>query len=151
MKTFAEIVAAVEGAEKTFVGWMVKEYKIVYEKEPEIEVIVDMTVDYVEPALIIVLDATGGAALAPEVASVLGEVQSDLKVVSALIYDFGPTPTAAKIAAAVKANLAGLITAGHVKDAAMQAKFTLIINAVGVLATAIANAVANATATPATA
>jgi len=147
--SFAAIVADVEGAEKTFVGWMVKEYAALYKNEPTIEQVVDTTVSYVEPALIIVLDATGGAAIAPEVASVISEAQSDLKVASALIYDFGPTPTAASIAASVKANLQSIATSAHFKDAATLAKFTLIVNAVGTLATALANAIANATNTAA--
>jgi hypothetical protein len=141
---FSAIVAKIEGAEKTFVGWIVKEYAALYEKEPAIEQVVDTTIDYVEPALVIVLDATGGAAIAPEVASVITEAQSDLKVVSALIYDFGPTPQAASIIAGVKTELQALQAAGHIKDAATQAKFTLIVNAVATLATAIANAVASA-------
>jgi len=149
MISFAEVVSKVEGAEKTFAGWIVKEYKQLYLKEPEIEQVVDTVVDYAEPALIIALNDCGGAAVAPEVAAVISEAQSDLKVASALIYDFGATPTAASIVAAVKNNLASLLADGHVKDAATQAKFTLIINAIGVVATAIANAVANLAAKPA--
>lgn len=144
--SFAQIVAKVESAEKTVVSWLVKEYTALYQKEPEIEEVVDETINYVGPALVIFLDATGGAAIAPEVASVVSEAQSDLRVVSALIYDFGATPTAASIIAGVQKELAGLEAAGHVKDAASQAKLTLIINAVGTLATAIANAVAEAAA-----
>ncbi len=144
MISFAAIVNDVEGANKTFIGWIVKEYAALYKNEPTIEQIVDTTINYAEPALIIILDAVGGAAVAPEVAAVITEAQADLKVVSALIYDFGATPTAASIAAAVKSNLSGLITAGHFKDAVTQAKFTLIVNTVGTLATAIATAVAKA-------
>jgi hypothetical protein len=151
MISFAKIVADVEGTEKTFVGWMVKEYTVLYKAEPTIEQVVDDAIGYAEPALIIILDASGGAAAAPEVAAVISEAQSDLRVVSGLIYDFGATPTAASIAAGVQKELAGLESAGHIKDAVTQAKFSLIIRAVGTLATAIANAVAAAKQTPATA
>jgi len=140
---FSEIIAKVEGAEKTFVGWIAKEYKALYSKEPEIEQVVDATIDYVEPALVIVLDAVGAGGLTPEVVSVINEAQADLKVVSALIYDFGPTPTAASIAASVASNLASIESAGHIKDTATQAKFALIVKAVGTLATSIANLVAS--------
>ena len=145
MISFSKIVADVEGGAKTFVGYIAKEYALLYGKEPQIEQVVDTAIDYVTPALVIVLDAAGEGALAPEVVAVINEAQSDLKVVGALIYDFGPTPNAAKIAAAVQANLAGIETAGHFKDAATQAKFSLIVRAVGVLATALANAVSAAT------
>ena len=142
MISFAKIVSDVEGAEKTFIGWAVKEYAILYKNEPAIEVAVDEATNYAMPALVIVLDMCGGAAVAPEVEAVVNEAVSDLKIASGLIHDFGPTPQAVDIAAAVQSNLQGLETAGHIKDPVTQAKFALIIKTVGVLATAIANAVA---------
>jgi hypothetical protein len=143
--SFSKIVTDVEGAAKTFVGYIAKQYAAIYGKEPEIEQVVDASINYIVPALVIVMDAAGQGALAPEIVAVINEAQSDLKVVGALIYDFGPSPSATKIAAAVAAKLAGIETAGHFKDAATQAKFALIVRAVGVLATALANAVAAAT------
>lgn len=136
----------VEGVEHTVVGWLVKEYAAFYKHEPAIDSIVDSTVQYVEIGLPIVLDVTGGAALEPAIEGVLNEVVSDLKVVSATIYDFGPSPTAASILSGVQENLASLETAGHVKDPAKLAKLKLIINAVGALATVIAKAIAAAAA-----
>lgn len=142
MFSFSAIIAKIEGAEHTFMGWMAKEYAQLYTNEPTIEKIVDTTIDYAEPALVIVMDMAGGGAAVPEVTAVITEAQADLKVVSALIYDFGPTPKAADIAKAVEDNLQGLVTAGHVKDPVTIAKLQLIIKTVGVLATAIVNAVA---------
>jgi hypothetical protein len=142
MFSFSAIIAKIEGAEHTFMGWMVKGYQALYKNEPTIEKVVDMTVSYAEPALVIVLDAAGGGAAAPEVTEILNEAAADLKVVSALIYDFGPTPTAASIAQEVKDNLASLETAGHIKDPVTLAKLQLIIKTVGTLATALVNAVA---------
>ena len=139
--SFTSIIKSIEGAEHTFLGWIAKEYAALYKNEPTIEQIVDTTINYAEPALIILLDAAGGSAAAPEVTSIITEVQADLKVVSALIYDFGPTPTAATIAEGVQNNLNSLLTAGHVKDPATVAKLQLIIKTVGALATAIAKAV----------
>ena len=134
----------VQGIEHTVVAWLAKEYTVFYKKEPAIESIVDSTVSYVEIGLPIVLGATGEAALDPIVEGVLNEAVGDLKVVSATIYDFGPSPNAASIVSSVQANLASLETAGHVKDPAKVAKLSLIVNAVGALAAVIAKAVAAA-------
>lgn len=146
MKFFSEI----EGIEHTIVGWLAREYSAFYSKEPTIERIVDSTVQYVEIGLPIVLSVTGGAALDPAAEAVMNEVVSDLKVVSATVYDFGPSPNAASILSSVQTNLSSLETAGHIKDSAQIAKLKLIINAVGALGSVIAKAIAAAKApTPA--
>jgi len=134
----------VEGVEHTVVSFLAKEYAAFYKHEPAIETVIDDTVKYVEIGLPIVLDATGEGALAPAVTAIVDEVYSDLKVVSATVYDFGPSPTAASILSSVQANLSSLETAGHVKDSAKLAKLKLIVNAVGALAAIIAKAIAAA-------
>lgn len=137
MKIFSEV----KEAEHTVVSWFAKEYAAFYKEEPLIDGIVDSTVKYVEIGLPIVLDATGEAALEPAVEGVLNEVVSDLKVVSATVYDFGPSPSTASILSSVQANLNSLETAGHVKDAAKLAKLKMIVNAVGALAAVIVKAI----------
>jgi hypothetical protein len=134
----------IKGIEHTVVSWLAKEYAKFYKAEPTIDSIVDSTVKYVEIGLPIVLDVTGEAVLDPAIEAVLNEVVSDLKVVSATVYDFGPSPSAATILSSVQANLSGLETAGHVKDPAKVAKLTLIVNAVGALAAVIVKAIAAA-------
>lgn len=141
MFSISAIISKIEGVEHTFMGWVAKEYAKLYKSEPTIEKVVDMTIDYAEPALVIILGMAGASAAVPEVTAIITEAQADLKVVSALIYDFGPSPKAADIAKAVEDNLASLATAGHIKDPVTVAKLQLIIKTVGVLATAIANAV----------
>ena len=138
----------VKGIEHTVVSWLVKEYAAFYNKEPEIDSIVDSTVQYVEIGLPIVLGVTGGAALEPAVEGVLNEVVSDMKVVSATVYDFGPSPSAASILASVQANLSSLETAGHIKDPAKLAKLDLIVKAVGALAAVIVKAIGAGNPTP---
>jgi hypothetical protein len=138
MASISAIVSEVEGKVKTVVGWLAKQFQKVYAKEPQIQQVVDAVVPYAEAGLDIILATSGEAAAVPEVNAVINEAQSDLKVVSALIYDFGPTPNASSIAAAVQANLASLETAGHIKDPATLAKLKLIINAVGNLSEIIA-------------
>lgn len=133
--------AKVEGIEHTVVSWLVEEYAVFYKHEPKIVAIVDQTVQYVEIGLPIVLGVTGGEALAPEIEAVLNEITGDLKVVSATVYDFGPSPDAAALLASVQANLASLETAGHVKNPLLLAKLKLIVNSVGALAQIILKAV----------
>lgn len=138
------IFSEIKGIEHSVVSWMAKEYAAFYKKEPEIDQIVDDTVQYVEIGLPIVLSMTGCAALDPVVEDVLNEVVSDLKVVSSTVYDFGPSPNAASILNGVQTNLLSLEAAGHIKDAAKLAKLKLIVNAVGALATVIAKAISAA-------
>jgi len=150
MFSLKAIVADVEKGRKTVVGWLVKEYSAFYKAEPTIETVVDDTVQYAEIGLPIVLGVTGGEALAPEVDDVLNDITSGLKVVSATIYDFGPSPTAASVLAGVQTNLQNLETVAGIKDPAKLAKLQLIVNAVGALGSLIAKAVAAAEApTPA--
>lgn len=139
------IVADIEKDGKTFVSWLVKEYASFYKNEPSLIQTIDTTVGYAEDGLAIVLGVTGQGALTAPIQAVVDEAVSDLNRAAALVYDFGPSPTAAGIFAAVQSNLASLETAGHVKDAATIAKVRLIINAVGTVAQLIAKAVAAAT------
>ena len=143
------LVTEAEGEVKTFVGWLVKQYTAFYKNEPTIIKTVDTVVSYAKDGLDIVLGVTGQTALAAPVDAIVTEAVTDLDRAAALVYDFGPSPTAASIFQAVQANLATLETAGHITNPATVAKIKLIINAVGTLAQIVAKAVAAATAPPA--
>lgn len=123
----------IEKVDKTVVGWLVKEYSAFYKSEPTIVQVVDSTIQYIEIGLPIVLGVTGGAALAGPIDAILNEAVSDLKVVSATIDDFGPSPSAASIIQGVQTELASLETAANITDPASKAKLQLIVNAVGSL------------------
>jgi hypothetical protein len=71
---------------------------------------------------------------------VVNEAQTDLSVASALVADFGPTPTAASAFASVQTNLNGLLTAGHVKSTTAVAAVTKAVSEVGVIAQAVQTA-----------
>ena len=123
---------------KGFGGWVAKEWTKVFNAAPKIEQIADTVFKYVVPALQIIL--TG---LAPEdaaiVAPILQEVQKDVSVASGIIFDFGATPTAQGLVAAIEKDLNDLLAAGHIKDQALVAKVQLVVNTVGSLATALGN------------
>jgi hypothetical protein len=142
------VVADIEKDEKTVVSWLVAEYAKFYKDEPAIATVVDDTINYVELGLPIVLGATGGAALAAPIDNALNEIVSDLKVVSATIYDFGPAPNVASVIAGVQTELSSLETVAHITDPAKLAKLQLIVNAVATLYQLVLKAITPA-ATPA--
>lgn len=123
-----------------FGGWVAKEWQKVFNAAPQIEQVADTVLSYAAPALQIilgVLDPPAAAVVGP----IIAEVQKDLHVASGLIYDFGANPQAASIIQAVESNLQGLLDAGHIKDAALQAKVTGVIKTISTLAQALQVAV----------
>ena len=140
------VIIDIEKDEKTFVSFLVKEYAEFYKNEPTLIQVIDTTVSYAEDGLAIVLPLAGEGALAGPIDTIVEEAVTDLNRASALVYDFGPSPTASSIFAAVQTNLAALETAGHVTNPATIAKVKLIINAIGTVAQLIAKAVLAASA-----
>ena len=122
-----------------FSAWVAKEWAKISNEAPKIEKIADTVLSYAAPALQIVLGGLDPAAAAV-VGPIFAEVQRDLHVASGLIYDFGATPNAAGILATIEQDLQGILVAGHIKDANLQAKVLMIVNSIGSLATAIAAA-----------
>ena len=146
MFSIKAVIGEIETAGNTFVSFLVKEYAAFYKNEPTLTKTIDTTVSYAECALAIVLPLAGEGALVGPIDAIVEEVVTDLNRASALVYDFGPSPTAASIFAAVQTNLATLETAGHITNPATVAKVKLIINAIGTVAQLIAKAVAAASA-----
>jgi hypothetical protein len=141
-------------AEHSTVAWLESEIATFEKKAPAIEKVIDAGLKYVGLAAQVALDETGDPAAAAVVGSVVNEAQTDLSVASALVADFGPTPTAATAFAAVATNLSGLLTAGHVTSTTAVAAVTKAVSEVGVIATAVqtaASAIKAAAATPAAA
>ena len=149
MFSIKTIIGDIEGATKTFVSFLVKEYAAFYKKEPTLIQTIDTTVSYAEDGLAIVLPLAGAGALAGPIDAIVEEAVTDLNRASALVYDFGPSPNAASIFAAVQTNLSALETSSHITDPATIAKVKLIINAIGTVAQLIAKAVAAASTTTA--
>ena len=125
---------------KGFGGWMAKEWAKIYKTAPKIEQIADAVLSYSVPALQIVLGMVAPEEL-PIVLPIVAEIQKDLHVASGLIYDFGAQPETASIVNSIEQNLNDLLTAGHIKDAALIAKVQGVTKTVGTLATALSGAV----------
>ena len=121
---------------KGFGGWVAKVWTKVVNEAPAIEHVADTVFSYVVPALQIVLGALDPEALAIA-GPIIKEIQKDVTVVSGIVFDFGASPTAANMVAAIEKDLSGLLEAGHIKDANLQAKIQLIVNTVGSLASAL--------------
>lgn len=133
---FAEIAAA----EHSTVAWLEKELAKLVGEAPTIEKVIDSGLTYITPVLQIALSSLGDPAAAAVVGTVVTEAQSDLLAASALVTDFGPTPTAASIFASVKANLAALLTAGHVKSSTSVSAVNKAVSEIGLLGTAVQTA-----------
>jgi hypothetical protein len=90
--------------------------------------------------LTLALSAAGDGPAAAIVADAINQAHVDLHAASALVTDFGPTPTAASVFDAVKANLSALLTAGHVTSATSVAAVTKAVSEIGVLGAAVSTA-----------
>lgn len=140
------IFSKIASAEHSTVAWLEKELAAFVQKAPAIEHVIDASLSYIGPVLSIALSATGEGAMVPIVNSVITQAQNDLKAASALVTDFGPTPTAASIFSAVEKNLGALLTAGHVTSTTSVAAVTKAVSEIGVLSAAVSAAVTGITA-----
>lgn len=143
MGFFAKIASAVH----TFAAWAEKEWTVVYSEAPKIEQIAASVLKYAGPALATVVTAEAGAPAGALVAKGIAEAQSGLLAASALIYDFGATPTVVGTINAVKSNLSTLLAAGHVSNPNSVGTVTKVVTELDNLAQAIPLATAAATAT----
>lgn len=112
------IFSSIANAEHTFAAWAEKELAKVLGAAPTFLQIADTTLAYAGPILQTVLSAAGQSAAATEAGKVIAQAQSDIVVVRAVITDAGPVPSAQALLASVQTNLAGLLSANHITDAA---------------------------------
>lgn len=139
MSLFSKIAAAA----KSTVLWLETQIVKLEKEVPTIERVVDAGLSYITPVLTIALTAVGDPAAAAIVSKVVAEAHNDLLAASALVTDFGPTPTAASIFNAVKENLAALLTAGHVTSATSVAAVSKAVSEIGLLGSAVQTAADN--------
>jgi hypothetical protein len=135
-----KILATIVATEHTFASWVEKELQNLEKKAPTIERIVDTSVSYIGPVLQIALTSLGDAPAASLVDDVVSKTNQDLAVASALITDFGPTPTAASIFASVKTNLGAVLTDANVTNPTTVDAVNKAISEVGALETAVSAA-----------
>lgn len=139
--SFKSIFSGIAKAEHSTVAWLEKELVAFENKAPAIEKVIDAGLSYIGPLLQMTLAFTGQEAAAGIVGKIVGQAQNDLKAASALVTDFGPTPTAASIFGAVEKNLQTLLTDAHVTGTQSVAAVTKVVNEVGVIGAAVGAAV----------
>ena len=100
----------------TFASWAEGELAKLVKDEPKIEHVADTVLTYVGGAASIIAGIEGGTAASTAVSGVLTGIRTGVTALSGLITDFGPTPTAATLAASIAANANSLLTAGHVTN-----------------------------------
>ena len=94
------------------------------------------TLNIVGPLIQSIIAMTAGEAAAASVGAVMSEVSRDLATIMGLVqtYELGDHATISgritTLADEVKANLAGLLAAGHVKNDATVSKLSAIVTAV---------------------
>ena len=134
MSIFTNIAAAAH----TFAGWCEKEWAAIYKVAPTVENILAATLKYAGPALQIVVTAEAGGAAGAVVGKALADAQAGLLAASALVYDFGATPSVSGVLTGVQSNLSGLLSAGHITNANSVAIVTKVVNELTALVAALA-------------
>lgn len=142
MSVFTSVFNGLVKAEHSTVAWLEKELVAFEKAAPTIEKVIDAGLAYIGPVLQLALTDVGKSDVADEVGNVVTQAQNDLKAASALVTDFGPTPTAASIFSSVEANLSALLTAGHVTSTVAVAAVNKAVAEIGLLGAAVGTAVA---------
>jgi hypothetical protein len=124
-------------AEHTAASWFEKVLVKVHAVTPTFVAIADRSLPYVSTLLKIVVAASAGAPAAAAIGSIVDEVQRDLDVANAVVYDTGATPTVGSFITSIQNNIAGLLTAGHVTDASSVATLNKAMSTLGALVAAI--------------
>jgi hypothetical protein len=127
----------IQNIEHTFAGWAEKELSQLFNAAPKIEQVADAVLTYAGPALQTIVTLEAGAPAGVLVGKVIQEAQSDLTAASGVIYDFGPSPSAASLIDSVKANLSALLTAGHVTNSTSVSSVNQVISELDILVTAL--------------
>jgi hypothetical protein len=118
-------LSTIENAAKTTAKFFLTLLKKAQQEAPTVAQVADRVIPWAKMVVDGVLVAEGGGAIVPEANAIIAEINKDLDVACATIYDIGATPSVTALLTAVVDNIGTLLTAGHVKDAA---NVTLIKN-----------------------
>jgi hypothetical protein len=140
MNIFKSIFTDVANAEHSTAAWLEKTVMEIEGKAPQIDKVIDTTLEYVGLVLQTGLDAMGNVPGATLVGTVVTKARTALSVASALVTDLGPTPTAASAFADVQANLSAVLGAAQVTNKTTVAAVTKAVSEIGVLGAAVSTA-----------
>lgn len=153
----ASIFTDIKNAEHSTAAWLEKTLTAMEGKAPTIEKMADAVLEYVGPALQIGLSAINEPALSAAVGTIVTDARTKLAAASALLADFGPSPTVASIYTTVAGNLSTALTTLAIKNTKTIATITKAVSEVGIVGSAVSAAAAGievaaaASAPPATA
>jgi hypothetical protein len=109
-------------------------FKNLFNQAPSWSQTASTTLKLIAPLTGTIVELTAGDAGAAQATRVISEVQSDLAVASSLLAQSHGNPTApdglVNSLNAAKANLQGLLTAGHIKDPATVKKVEAAVNTI---------------------
>lgn len=127
------IFSAIANAAHTFVSWFEKEVTAFEKAAPSLEKSADVAFKYASVVLGIVQ-----AQVAPgsEAAKILGEIVSDIKVASAVVYDAGAHPNVGGLIQTIVDNLNALLSASHISNAGLVSTITKVVNTLAALVSA---------------
>lgn len=140
MNIFTSVFHGIDKAAHSTVAWLEKQLAALVKAAPKIEHVVDAGLAYIGPVLELSLTTIGEGEAAAKVVDVVREAQGALNAASALVTDFGPSPTAASIFNSVEANLKALLTAGHVTNAQSVAAVQKAVDEIGLIGAAVGDA-----------
>ncbi len=130
------IFSNIANAAHTFVAWFEKEVTAFEKAAPSLEKSADAAFKYASLVLGIVQ-----AQVAPgsEAAKILGEIMSDIKVASAVVFDAGAHPNVAGLVQTIVDNLNALLTASHISNAGLVSTITKVIGTLAALVSAFSS------------
>lgn len=129
------IFSSIANAAHTFVAWFEKEVQAFEKAAPTLEKSADAAFKYASTVVSIVkAQVTPGS----EADKILGEIVSDIKVASAVVYDAGAHPNVSGLIQTIVDNLNALLSASHISNAGLVATITKVINTLAALVSAFA-------------
>lgn len=140
MSIFTSVFHGIDKAAHSTVAWLEKQLAALVKAAPKIEHVIDAGLAYVGPVLELSLTTIGEGDAAAKVVDVVREAQGALNAASALVTDFGPSPTAASIFNSVQSNLKELLTAGHVTNTQSVAAVQKAVDEIGLIGAAVGEA-----------
>lgn len=124
------IFSAIADAAHTFVNWFEKEILAIKKVAPTLEQSADAAFKYASAVIGVVVAQLPTDS---EATKVLNEALSDIKVVSAAIYDAGAHPNFSGLIQTIVDNLDALLKAGHISNQNLVSIITKVVKTIAAL------------------
>lgn len=128
-----EFFSKVDGITHTFVGYVGKAAGWFGSHEPQIADAFSAGLAYATPLLTDVLDIELGPAAGPAAVAALKGIANELQAVKSVVYDFGVSGGVLAKLQSLRTDMSSILSAGYIKNADSQARFTRIFAELGAL------------------